>query len=361
MNSDFISIDNTNDNTMLSEGNSNVQLYNDCDTIIDSSFLSVSCNYSFTSNNKHVFDNVSCIYHCDESLSIAELSEPKGHTQAGFSQLQREHAVNIYSEIANSFNDSYLPVDKSELNDYNGFGNVSNDDHCVDSMFSNIYTNNTQNNSILSSLLMLHSFNDTSIGTTDYTSYNKCLDLSVDCSYSGVTGVNPVHEDLKLLFSGDVQFAPCLQANQDDGDESDVDTEVSLVKSSVSVSSVSCPIISIEKEPTARCNDTYGFLAKYPVVPMCHSFQVFPGNGINWLHQARASILKTGVANYKQARIQVPSKFNFNLWYEHLSDYPDTVIVDYLRFGFPLSVVDKFDTTANDYNHASATKFPNHI
>ena len=67
------------------------------------------------------------------------------------------------------------------------------------------------------------------------------------------------------------------------------------------------------------------------------------------------------MANYKKARIEVKSRFNFSLWQEYLVDYHDTRIIDYLRFGFPLSVISGFQPVANNYNHSSAVKFSKHV
>ena len=50
------------------------------------------------------------------------------------------------------------------------------------------------------------------------------------------------------------------------------------------------------------------------------------------------AVNETGTSNYKQARILIKSCLNIEAWEENLSNYPDTRLIQYLKFGFPLSI-----------------------
>ena len=85
------------------------------------------------------------------------------------------------------------------------------------------------------------------------------------------------------------------------------------------------------------------------------------GKGFSWLCATREDIARTGQANYVQARIRVPSKFNFSIWFKHLEKYWDTRILDYLQFGFPICQTDDFAPHCSTYNHVSAINFSKHV
>ena len=54
-----------------------------------------------------------------------------------------------------------------------------------------------------------------------------------------------------------------------------------------------------------------------------------------------ADIIKaTGLPNYKQARFPIKSNLNLPAWGKYLIDYLDQRIIQYLKFGFPLSLTD---------------------
>ena len=50
------------------------------------------------------------------------------------------------------------------------------------------------------------------------------------------------------------------------------------------------------------------------------------------------TIRQSGVANYRQIRIPVISGLNIQAWQHHLRDYCDQKLVQYLQYGFPLSI-----------------------
>ena len=69
-----------------------------------------------------------------------------------------------------------------------------------------------------------------------------------------------------------------------------------------------------------------------------------------------------GVPNYAQARISIASGLNLEAWEQALSDYPDKFLIQYIKFGFPLSIMSPDSLHITDIkNHASATSFPKHI
>ena len=54
-------------------------------------------------------------------------------------------------------------------------------------------------------------------------------------------------------------------------------------------------------------------------------------------HRAEV-IASTGCPNYAQARIPLASDLNIQEWEKELFDYPDKMLIEYLKFGFPLSL-----------------------
>ena len=45
---------------------------------------------------------------------------------------------------------------------------------------------------------------------------------------------------------------------------------------------------------------------------------------------------QTGKPNYLVARVPVPSTLNISTWHELLQDYEDSVVCDFLEFGWPV-------------------------
>ena len=58
-------------------------------------------------------------------------------------------------------------------------------------------------------------------------------------------------------------------------------------------------------------------------------------------------IRNTGVPNYAQARIPLISGLNINEWERELRDYHDPFLLQYLKFGFPLSLVHSHELSNN--------------
>ena len=70
-------------------------------------------------------------------------------------------------------------------------------------------------------------------------------------------------------------------------------------------------------------------------------------------------IQSTGLPNYKAARIPVSSALNIPAWEAYLLDYPDKRIIQYLKFGFPLSLDQNNNLHNIDItNHVSALQYP---
>ena len=73
-------------------------------------------------------------------------------------------------------------------------------------------------------------------------------------------------------------------------------------------------------------------------------------------------IRKTRVPNYAQARIPLASGLNIAEWELELQDYPDQMLIQYLEFGFPLSLMDSSQLCNTSIkNHHSANQFPTSI
>ena len=70
-------------------------------------------------------------------------------------------------------------------------------------------------------------------------------------------------------------------------------------------------------------------------------------------------IRESGLPNYKLARIPLISGLKIDAWKAHLHDYPDKKLLQYLQFGFPLSLKDPSVLHNQDVkNHYSALQFP---
>ena len=76
-----------------------------------------------------------------------------------------------------------------------------------------------------------------------------------------------------------------------------------------------------------------------------------------------ANIIKnTNLLNYRMARIPLGSGLNVQAWERELQDYPDDKPLQYIKFGFPLSLVSA-DSLHNleVSNHFSARQYPEDI
>ena len=73
-------------------------------------------------------------------------------------------------------------------------------------------------------------------------------------------------------------------------------------------------------------------------------------------------ILATCLPNYRMARIPIKSGLNLLAWDQYLADYLDQRLLQYLTFGFPLSIKESPALSNHDVvNHFSARQFPDAI
>ena len=66
-----------------------------------------------------------------------------------------------------------------------------------------------------------------------------------------------------------------------------------------------------------------------------------PAEEISSIHQylrIAKTIRDSGLPNYNQVRIPIKSGLNIDAWKRHLHDYPDKKLIQYLQYGFPLSL-----------------------
>jgi hypothetical protein len=67
-----------------------------------------------------------------------------------------------------------------------------------------------------------------------------------------------------------------------------------------------------------------------------------------------------GLPNYKGLRIPLPSHLNFKAWEEHCQEYEDKMVVDYLKYGFPIGFTGPLPEPTYT-NHAIARQHAEHL
>ena len=73
-------------------------------------------------------------------------------------------------------------------------------------------------------------------------------------------------------------------------------------------------------------------------------------------------ILSTGVPNYQMARIPIKSGLNVQACERYLHDYADKCLLQYIRFGFPLSLIAPHELCNKEaINHYSAIQYPSQV
>ena len=73
-------------------------------------------------------------------------------------------------------------------------------------------------------------------------------------------------------------------------------------------------------------------------------------------------ILASGLPNYKSVRVPLPSGFDWEYIELQIQDYHDKVILDYIKFGFPLSInLDRLIKSNAEDNHSSAKAYPREV
>ena len=84
-----------------------------------------------------------------------------------------------------------------------------------------------------------------------------------------------------------------------------------------------------------------------------------PLNNIQDYLKVSRIIRETGLPNYRLARFPIKSGLNIEAWEKHLRHYSNKKLLQFLKYGFPLSITnpDKLDNK-NITNHFSALQFP---
>ena len=104
-------------------------------------------------------------------------------------------------------------------------------------------------------------------------------------------------------------------------------------------------------------NKTWGYISLQPT-----AFEfigpdrpgIDPRNTSQYIHLAKV-IHESGVPNYRQVRVPITSGINVEAWKRHRYDYKDQLIIQYLQFGFPLSIKEPDSLCKqNPKNHFSA-------
>ena len=73
-------------------------------------------------------------------------------------------------------------------------------------------------------------------------------------------------------------------------------------------------------------------------------------------------VLASGLPNYKSARIPLPSGFNWDYIEQQIQDYHDKIVLDYIKFGFPLSINPDCSIRSNATdNHSSAKAYGDEV
>ena len=85
-------------------------------------------------------------------------------------------------------------------------------------------------------------------------------------------------------------------------------------------------------------------------------------DSIDKLIKTADTILSTGVPNYQAARIPIESGLNVQAWEHYLCNYADKRLLQYIRFGFPLSLINSYELCNKEaINHFSAIQYPDHV
>ena len=85
-------------------------------------------------------------------------------------------------------------------------------------------------------------------------------------------------------------------------------------------------------------------------------------SSIDTLLKVADCILDTGVPNYRAARIPIKSGLNVEAWEKHLLDYSDKRVIQYIKFGYPLSLINNHELCNKEVsNHYSACQFPSQV
>ena len=114
----------------------------------------------------------------------------------------------------------------------------------------------------------------------------------------------------------------------------------------------SCPTHSRQHVHVNKCpqfNSNIGFVTQPSTPLVTHIDTPLDMSDSDAYLAAVSDILASGLPNYRGWRIPLPSVFNWKYIEKHIGSYHDGRLIDYLKFGFPLSIQDR----SNIKNHAT--------
>ena len=76
---------------------------------------------------------------------------------------------------------------------------------------------------------------------------------------------------------------------------------------------------------------------------------------------AHCAVFSSGQFNYTGLRIPIPSQLNIPVWHALLQDYEDSVICDFLEFGWPLGYTSQTLPVFDLRTHRGALNFPSAV
>ena len=81
----------------------------------------------------------------------------------------------------------------------------------------------------------------------------------------------------------------------------------------------------------------------------------------NFYIEANRVVRASGAHNFEKARIRLPSNFNFEFLEKELKGFKYQIVIDLLKFGFPLGMTRDCGSSEIPPNHKGATEFPGEI
>lgn len=78
---------------------------------------------------------------------------------------------------------------------------------------------------------------------------------------------------------------------------------------------------------------------------------------IRYLIDVHARVAESGLYNFEGVRMPIPTHFNIDLWRHELTDYKDSIVCEYIEFGWPINYVATYEPRVPPTNHASAIRF----
>ena len=112
-----------------------------------------------------------------------------------------------------------------------------------------------------------------------------------------------------------------------------------------------------------RC--MYQNKVRFGFVP-CNDLLVYTGKEAIWgnvpnIIEAHKLIQDSGLPNFLQMQIPVPSQLNIKRWKHYLHKYWDQQLVDLLHYGFPLKFDRSRQLQSTEINHKSAIHYHDHV